>query len=65
MKDDFDARMRANEVLTNRIFIARQVRKENLSGRWRKALEQFDQDHDLTKLGTAFGELNVLMQART
>ncbi len=61
MKDDFDARMRADEVLTNRIFIARQVRTDDLSGRWRKALEEFDQDHDPTELGTAFGELNVLI----
>lgn len=59
MRENFGARTPINEVFANRIFIARAVRKEDLSGRWRKALEAFDQNHDPTQFGTAFGELTV------
>jgi hypothetical protein len=59
MTENLNARMLANEVLANRIFIAREVRKAELFNRWRKGLEEFDKDHDAIKIGTVFGELTV------
>jgi hypothetical protein len=63
MKENSRARISANEVLVNRIFIAREIRKDGLYHRWSKALEQFDQDHDSGTFGTAFGELNASILA--
>lgn|ERR1019366_8659397 len=58
-RENFRARMLANEVLFNRIFIAHEVAKYSMYPRWRKALDEFDQDHDPAKIGQAFGEINA------
>ena len=59
MKENSQARMLANEVLVNRMFIARAVRQSDMFTRWKTALEQFDQDHDVGNFGTVFGGLNA------
>jgi hypothetical protein len=61
LKENSQARTLANEVLVNRIFIAREVRRDGLFQRWKDALGQFDRDHDPETFGTAFGELNALI----
>jgi hypothetical protein len=66
LKRKLQARNLVNEVLTNRIFIAGEVRDRGLFTRWKTALGRFDQDHDPETFGTAFGELSalILMGAR-
>jgi hypothetical protein len=52
-----DARAAALSVLNNRIFIAKEVRHHKMFDRWRKAVDEFDRDHDAEKFGTMLGEL--------
>jgi hypothetical protein len=59
MRENHRARMLANEVLFNRIFIAHEVTKYAMYERWKKALDEFDQDHDYARIGTAYGEINA------
>jgi hypothetical protein len=61
LKEAARARFLANEILTNRIFISREMTRDCLFEKWTKSLEQFDQDHDTKKLGRDFGELNALI----
>ncbi len=61
LKRWLQARTLANEVLTNRIFIAHTVRGWEMFTKWKTALARFDQDHDPETFGTAFGELNALI----
>lgn len=66
LKKSLHARTLAGEVLANRIFVSREARANGLYERWKKALDEFDEDHDVTKFGTAFGELtgSILKGAR-
>jgi hypothetical protein len=57
-----DARAVALSVLSNRIFIAREVRHHKMFDKWKKAVDEFDGDHDAGKFGTLFGELTYLME---
>jgi hypothetical protein len=63
MKENFLARKMANDVLFNRLFIAGEELQHGLYKKWRHALEEFDQDHDPAKFGTAWGKINALILA--
>ena len=56
-----DARALALSVLSNRIFIAKEVRHHKMFDKWKKAVEEFDGHHDAEKFGTLFGELTHLL----
>ena len=56
-----DARALALSVLSNRIFIAKEVRHHKMFDKWKKAVEEFDGHHDAEKFGTLFGELTHLI----
>jgi hypothetical protein len=55
------ARAAALSVLNNRLFIAKEVRHHQMFDKWKKAVEEFDGDHDAGKFGTLFGELTHLI----
>jgi hypothetical protein len=57
-----DARAVALSVLTNRLFIAKEVRHHKLFDKWNKAVKEFDGHHDVEKFGTAFGEVSYLIE---
>jgi hypothetical protein len=56
-----DARAVALSVLNNRIFIAKEVRHHKMFDKWKKAVDEFDGDHDAGKFGTLLGELTHLI----
>jgi hypothetical protein len=56
-----DARAVALSVLNNRIFIAKEVRHHKMFDRWKRAVDEFDRDHDAGKFGTMHGELTHLI----
>jgi hypothetical protein len=56
-----DARAAALSVLNNRLFIAKEVRHHKMFDKWKKAVDEFDGDHDAGKFGTLFGELTHLI----
>jgi hypothetical protein len=56
-----DARAGALSVLNNRIFIAKEVRHHKMFDKWKKAVSEFDGDHDAGKFGTTLGELTHLI----
>jgi hypothetical protein len=56
-----DARAVALSVLNNRLFIATEVRHHKMFDKWKKAVDEFDKDHDPEKFGTVLGELNALI----
>jgi hypothetical protein len=55
MKEDLDASVAAGEVLSNRLFIAKEVRRRELLDRWREAVQSFEKDGDPEAFGTKFG----------
>ena len=57
-----DARAVAFSVLSNRLFITKEVRHHKMFDKWKKAVEEFDGDHDPGKFGTLFGELRHLIE---
>jgi len=56
-----DARSVALSVLNNRLFIATEVRHHKMFDKWKKAVDEFEKDHDPEKFGAQFGELNALI----
>jgi hypothetical protein len=56
-----DARAVALSVLNNRLFIAKEVRHHKMFDKWKKAVDEFDEDHDPGKFGTRLGELTHLI----
>jgi hypothetical protein len=56
-----DARAAALAVLNNRLFIGKEVRHHKMFDKWKKAVDEFDGDHDAEKFGTQFGELTHLI----
>ena len=54
-KEDLRASVAAGEVLSNRLFIAKEVRRRQLQDRWREAVESFEKDGDPGAFGTKFG----------
>jgi len=56
-----DARAVALSVLNNRIFIGKEVRHHKMFDRWKKAVDEFDRDHDAGNFGTMLGELTYLI----
>ena len=57
-----NARAVALSVLNNRIFIAKEVRHHKMFDKWKKAVEEFDRDHDSGMFGTRLGELTYLIE---
>jgi hypothetical protein len=57
-----DARAVALSVLNNRLFIAKEVRHHKMFDKWKKAVDEFDGDHDAGNFGTLFGELTHLIE---
>jgi len=55
MKEDLRASTAAGEVLSNRLFIAQEVRRRQLHDRWREAVATFEKDGDPVAFGTKFG----------
>lgn len=55
IKEDLRASTAAGEVLSNRLFIAKEVRQRNLLDRWREAVLAFEKDSDPKEFGTKFG----------
>ena len=56
-----DARAVALSVLNNRLFIGKEVRHHQMFDRWKKAVDEFETDHDPGKFGTMLGELTNLI----
>ena len=56
-----DARAVALSVLNNRLFIGKEVRHHKMFDRWKKAVDEFESDHDAGKFGTMLGELTHLI----
>jgi hypothetical protein len=56
-----DARAVALSVLNNRLFIATEVRHHKMFDKWKKAVDEFDEDHDPEKFGTQLGGLTALI----
>jgi len=54
-KEDLRASTAAGEVLSNRLFVAQEVRRRQLLERWREAVEAFDKDGDPEAFGEKFG----------
>jgi hypothetical protein len=63
MKAHFLAKKMGNDVLIGRLFIAGEEKQYGLYTKWCHALEEFDQDHDPAKFGTAWGKINALILA--
>jgi hypothetical protein len=55
MKEDLRASVTAGEVLSNRLFIAKEVRRRQLLDRWQEAVKSFEKDGDPAAFGTKFG----------
>ena len=55
MKDNVRASVTAGEVLSNRLFIAKEVRRRQLLDNWRAAQQAFEKDGDPAALGEKFG----------
>jgi hypothetical protein len=55
MKEELVATVAATEVLSNRLFIAQEVRRRQLLSRWSEAVAAFQKDRDAEALGTKFG----------
>jgi hypothetical protein len=55
MKEDLLASVSAGEVLSNRLFIAKEVRRRQPLDSWREALKSFEMDGDPAAFGTKFG----------
>jgi hypothetical protein len=53
--DELDANVAATEVLSNRLFIAQEVRRRQLLDRWSEAVAAFGKDGDAEAFGTKFG----------
>jgi len=53
--EELVATVAATEVLTNRLFIAQEVRRRQLLARWSEAVAAFGKDGDAEALGTKFG----------
>jgi len=54
-KEDLRASVAAGEALSNRLFIAQEVRRRQLLDRWREAVGSFEKDGDPEAFGTKFG----------
>ena len=54
-QEDLRASVAAGEVLSNRLFIAKEVRRRQLLDRWREAVAAFEKDGDAEAFGTNFG----------
>jgi hypothetical protein len=55
MKEDLRASTAAGEALSNRLFIAQEVRRRQLLDRWQEAVKSFGKDGDAEAFGTKFG----------
>ncbi len=55
IKEDLRASIAAGEVLSNRLFIAKEVRRRRLLDCWREAVAAFEKDGDSGAFGTKFG----------
>jgi hypothetical protein len=55
LKEDVLANMAAGEVLSNRLFIAKEARRRELLEGWREAVSAFDKDGDAEAFGERFG----------
>ena len=55
MKENLQASVAAGVVLSNRLFIAQEVRQRNLLERLRDAVAAFEKDGDPVVFGTNFG----------
>jgi len=61
MPSVLNARAVALEVLSNRLFIMKEVRYHKMFDKWQKAVQEFDEHHDPAKFGTLNGELVFLI----
>jgi hypothetical protein len=57
-----DARAAALSVLNNRLFVGREVRHHKMFDTWKKAVDEFEADHDAGKFGTMLGNLTHLIE---
>ena len=63
MKEDLRASVAAGEALSNRLFIAKEVRRRQLLDSWREAVAAFEKDGDPEAFGAKFGR-DVRFQIR-
>lgn len=55
LREDVIANIAAGEVLSNRLFIAKEARRRELLEGWREAVSAFDKDGDAEAFGERFG----------
>jgi len=55
IKEDLRASTVAGEALSDRLFIAQEVRRRQLLDRWQEAVKSFGKDGDAEAFGTKFG----------